>query len=303
LENVKIAFKAKNSLIWGKEISNDLFLNNILPYISVNERRDNWRRDFYEKFYLVVKDCKTTGEAAVKLNNVMWDLIGVHYSPRPSKADQSPYESIELGIASCTGLSVLLIDACRSVAIPARFVGIPRWLDIEGNHSWVEIWDNGWHFLGAGEPGPLDKSWFEERASKADPDAKLYSIYAVSFKKTDLLFPAAWNWDINYIYAENITERYLKGDRKKKVVNLAVRVFDKPDGKRVEADVQLYHNGKLIAEGKTLDARHDMNDILNFSVKSGEEYKINIKYGDTKLGKKINTLKGETIVIDIVLTK
>ena len=65
-------------------------------------------------------------------------------------------ESMETGLASCTGLSILLIDACRSVGVPARFVGTPLWADGSGNHSWVEIWDGGWHFVGAAEPAGLE---------------------------------------------------------------------------------------------------------------------------------------------------
>ena len=34
--------------------------------------------------------------------------------------NQSPQESIEQGKATCTGLSIILVDACRAVGIPAR---------------------------------------------------------------------------------------------------------------------------------------------------------------------------------------
>ena len=45
-------------------------------------------------------------------------MINVRYHARKRpKPDQSPYESIDAGFASCTGLSVLLIDACRSVGV------------------------------------------------------------------------------------------------------------------------------------------------------------------------------------------
>jgi len=36
---------------WGKKIPEDIFLNFLLPYASLNERRDNWRKDFKNRFF------------------------------------------------------------------------------------------------------------------------------------------------------------------------------------------------------------------------------------------------------------
>ena len=52
--------------------------------------------------------------------NSIFEKLDVVYSTKRPKADQSPGESIKAGLASCTGLSILLISACRSVGIPAR---------------------------------------------------------------------------------------------------------------------------------------------------------------------------------------
>ena len=64
--------------------------------------------------------------------------LSVKYSTARKRANQSPKESIEQGLASCTGLSILLADACRSVGVPARLAGIPSWKNKNGNHTWVE---------------------------------------------------------------------------------------------------------------------------------------------------------------------
>ncbi len=141
---------------WADSIPEDIFFNNILPYASINERRDNWRSDFRKRFSDLVKEAKTPGHAAALLNQRLYPLVNVKYSTQRKKADQSPYESINSGLASCTGLSVLLIDACRAVGVPARFVGTPLWTDNSGNHSWTEVWDDGWHFTGAAEPNGTD---------------------------------------------------------------------------------------------------------------------------------------------------
>ena len=108
-----------------------------------------------------------------------------HARKRP-KPDQSPLESIEAKYASCSGLSILLIDACRAVCVPARFAGTPRWTTKWGNHSWVEIWDERWHFTGACEydPSGLDKAWFLADASQARKDDPRHAIYASSWRAT-----------------------------------------------------------------------------------------------------------------------
>ena len=59
------------------------------------------------------------------------------------------------GYASCTGVSILFVDALRTIGIPARVVGTPAWHGdhAQGNHNWVEV------FVG----DPRGEPW-------ADPD-------------------------------------------------------------------------------------------------------------------------------------
>ena len=139
LEHVTYAYKAWHQSPWKEQISEDLFLNNILPYANVTEIRADKRQNFYARFQNLIKDADTTGDAAAKLNHQIFKHTGVKYSRKRSRPGQAPSETIQTGVASCTGLSVMLIDACRSVGIPARLVGTPLWSNMSGNHSWVEI--------------------------------------------------------------------------------------------------------------------------------------------------------------------
>ena len=59
LTNCDLAYEAWQSAPWATQISEEIFFDTILPYASVNERRDNWRKDFREKFLGVVKDART----------------------------------------------------------------------------------------------------------------------------------------------------------------------------------------------------------------------------------------------------
>ena len=91
---------------------------------------------------------------------------------------------METGLASCTGLSILLVDACRALGIPARIVGCPLWVNKRGNHTWVEVWDEGvWKFTGAAEYDSkgLNRGWFAGTASTCDSTKPVHCIYASSF--------------------------------------------------------------------------------------------------------------------------
>lgn len=210
IENITLAYSAIEQAPWSEQIPHDIFLNNILPYVNVTETRENWRKDFYGKFFTVAEHEGDISNAVKKLNGFVFDTFNVKYHAfLRKKPDQSPYESIAIGYASCTGLSILITDVLRSVGIPARLVGIPSWSNTGGNHTWVEVWDNGWHYIEAASPGNYDNTWFSAQAAEANPESYLNSIYAVSYQKTSTLFPLVWDNRAN-IYAENVTLRYKK---------------------------------------------------------------------------------------------
>jgi len=206
LENDTLAYQVMSEIPWGKDIPKEIFLNNILPYASLNERRDSWREDFHQRFINIAKTSKTIDQTVEALNKYVFDTLQVSYSAdkRP-KPDQGPYESTEAHYASCTGLSILLTDALRSVGIPARIAAIAMWPDESGNHTWVEIWDGQWYYIGAAEAMPLDHTWFTKKASQTDSK---HPIYATSFKKTHLSFPMRWAPSLRFVPAVDVTKNY-----------------------------------------------------------------------------------------------
>lgn len=281
LENVDLAYLARGQTNW--EIPEDIFFNNVLPYASINESRDNVRRQFYERFRPLVSEAKSPGEAAAILNNKVFKDLGVKYSRKRRRADQGPIESMRSGLASCTGLSVLLIDACRSVGVPARFVGTPLWADRSGNHSWVEVWDAGWHFTGAAEPTgmELDKGWFIQRSSTAIRDDPMHAIYATSYKQTPIHFPMVWNRSIKYVHAVNVTDRYAgkAAELPDKHIYAMFQIYG-PDGERCCTPIRLRDKtGKLVFEGKTKDERFDGNDHVTVALPVGQTFELELDNG------------------------
>lgn len=298
LENSRLAWQALQERPWAKEIPKDVIHDALLPYASVSETRDRWRARFHEQFSPLIKDCKTPTEAAAILNQQVFPLVNVKYSTQRRRADQSPLESIETGLASCTGLSILLIDACRSVGIPARLVGTPLWSDNSGNHTWVEIWDKGWHFTGACEPtgNKLNEGWFIDRASKARTDHKLHAIYAVTFKKNGYAFPMVWARDAQDVNAVNVSDRYIALRTPIPEGHGALRIRVRNNmGRRVAVDVSVQDgSGGVLYSGPTKDDRFDSNDHLTVPVLLGST--ITIRIGARVITTQIPADKKEILV-------
>lgn len=287
LENSRLTWQALKESKWSASIPKEVIFDSLLPYANINERRDNWRADFYSRFRDAVKDARTPSEAATRLNQTVFPTLKVKYSTGRKKADQSPLESMESGLASCTGLSVILVDACRSIGVPARIVGTPLWTNKSGNHTWVEIWDNGWHFTGACEPtgDKLNEGWFIEQASKAERDQKLHAIYAVTFRRNGQSFPMVWARDVHDVYAVNVTDRYtaLRSPLPAGETVVRIRLKDRA-GKRLSKSVEVQNDNKeVIFKGETKDERFDSNDHLTTSAKPGTVLTVTLPGTDSSV--------------------
>ncbi|MFC2124694.1 transglutaminase domain-containing protein [Bacteroidota bacterium] len=189
LENAHYAYKARNEFPWCSNLPDSIFFNEVLPYANISEDRDPWRKAFYERFSKYVKDKDNIIDAIFAINRNIEDEVGVEYNTERSRSDAGPKQSMEEHMATCTGLSILLTDAFRSVGIPSRLAGTAMWTNMRGNHTWSEVLiGDEWMFTEY-NPDTLNKSWFVRDAGKADPENKIHWIYAASYKPTDVLYP------------------------------------------------------------------------------------------------------------------
>lgn len=280
LKHVALAHLALAKAPWGEALPTEIFLNDVLPYASLNERRDDAARATLRELAApLVQDCQTPGAAARVLNEKLFGVVKVHYSTTRKKPDQSALESMASGVATCSGLSILLVEACRSVGVPARVVGTPLWTNLRGNHTWVEIWDGDWHFVGAAEPDRqgLDHGWFAGEAAKADDTQPQHRIYASSFKKTGVAFPLVWDESIGWVPAVNVTARYTAAAKSGEgTVRLLVRVLDRAGGQRRAAQVTVTDaaDPAKVLFGTSRDERADLNNILPFQIAPKHRYKV-----------------------------
>lgn len=293
LENVQYAYKARAEFPWAKEVPDSVFLNDVVAYANLNENRESWRKDFYERFKKYVAPCKTMREAIDSVNKNVRDELLVDYNTKREKPDQAPYESMRQHMASCSGLSILLTDAFRAVGIPSRVAGTPAWHDDRGNHNWNEVWIDGqWRFTEYYPSDDLDQSWFLTDAGKAIKEDVRKAIYAASFKPTGCYFPLVWDENIRYVHAENVTDRYTSLYRAQlsampadgSHVALRVMVFKDKDhaeasGDRVATNLDVFKGDKQLYGGRSTGATQDMNDVLTFNVEKNQQYVVKFVNG------------------------
>ncbi|RYG35141.1 hypothetical protein EON81_13600, partial [bacterium] len=295
-EAAHLARLAQKSTSWGPQLPAEVYLDSVVPYAAATEPRQSMRAEFQERYLPLVTGTKTPGEAALLVNGRLFKDYNVVYNTRRLRTDQSSPESIAQGMATCTGLSIMLVDALRAVGVPSRMAGIHSWPGRGGNHTWVEVWDNGgWHFVGAAEPDAngLDHGWFADEAGGAIEDQRKNAIFAVTFRDLGDHFPLSWDPDAS-LPAVNVTARYRK---QKTVTAPRLMVEVKQNGERVEANVEAFRvsDGDRCLQGQSFDGQKDINLHLATAATEGETYLVRAEYG----GKTVNAVakvQGDTVV-------
>lgn len=164
-DNVRLSFKARNEMSWGKNIPELLFRHFVLPIRVNNEPLDASRAYFYKELKERIKNL-SMHDAILEINH--WCHEKVTYQPADARTS-SPLQTLRTATGRCGEQSTFAVAALRAMGIPARQVYTPRWAHTDDNHAWVEAWADGkWYFLGACEPEPvLNLGWFNAPASRA----------------------------------------------------------------------------------------------------------------------------------------
>ncbi len=164
-DNVRMSFKARKEMPWGKNVPELLFRHFVVPIRVNNEALDNARSVFYNELKDRIKGMSMM-DAIIEVNH--WCHEKVTYQPSDARTS-APLATLKTATGRCGEESTFAVAALRAVGIPARQVYTPRWAHTDDNHAWVEAWADGkWYFLGACEPEPvLNLGWFNAPASRA----------------------------------------------------------------------------------------------------------------------------------------
>ncbi len=165
MDQINLAFNARETFNWGSELPEDIFRHFVLPVRVNNENLDTARAYVFRE----LKDRLinlSIEEAALEVNH--WCHEKVNYKAGDARTS-SPLATIKTSFGRCGEESTFTVAAMRAVSIPARQVYTPRWAHTDDNHAWVEVYVNGkWQYLGACEPEPvLNKGWFDAPVKRA----------------------------------------------------------------------------------------------------------------------------------------
>lgn len=184
--NIELALQARRANSWAEAVPLEVFLKYVLPYASLTERREGWRRLFFQELAPQAAEAGSLADATHKLNQYIWGRWRIRLKADQQPDVMAPSEVIAAGYASPTSLSVFLVNALRSVGIPARVVGTMQWrMAGGGSHSWVEAWDQGkWSFVDPGEYRPLNDTWFYPYPAQLQvPSSPRHAIIAATYEQ------------------------------------------------------------------------------------------------------------------------
>nr|WP_161625353.1 transglutaminase domain-containing protein [Maridesulfovibrio hydrothermalis] len=165
-ENLEYAFLARESTLWGRNVSWSDFQHYVLPHRVSQEQAVKWRKLFYNELLPIVSQCKSLEEAIRAVNVWCFSKTGFKSTQR---WDQNPLMTISRGWGRCEEAVIFTVCALRSVGIPARQAMVPAWQHSNDNHTWTEVLVNGkWHYLESANPDyGLDHAWFTGSTRKA----------------------------------------------------------------------------------------------------------------------------------------
>jgi len=173
-EHVRYALLARGGFL--RDIPDDVFLDYVLPYAFLNEKRDQefrWRPRFSQLFSTLVANSSNTTEAMHRLASALphastqgvLELDGslmpgnmIRWRSETSPMNLSP-EQVAAHGGSCTGTAITMAAAARSVGIPVRIAGCSQSVPAD-DHHWLEYYDSTF-------PGPFNNSWHTKEGTSA----------------------------------------------------------------------------------------------------------------------------------------
>ncbi len=192
---------------WRENIPAGIAASALESDAVLDEAPCDWRPVLEPLFRPVVEDCRSAQEATLRIASRMQELTGVHYHTERRHPCMNALEALAEKKVSCTGQSILLVCALRSVGIPARAVGVWTWGHVRGNHTWVEAWfEGGWHMIEVNEKD-FNTPWVMEAVGMLTPAHPAQRVLAAQ-QGGSQSFPTVWDPHAG-VEAEDVTERYL----------------------------------------------------------------------------------------------
>lgn len=231
-ETIRYALLAKIEFEYSDHIPQNIFMEYVLNYANVNEARSNWRPLFWKKLRHLVQPGDDIASVVHSANANIWKILAppdqnvIYFKGGSTPLIFDPMSILAFGYASCTGVAILLVNALRTLGVPARLVGTPAWNQKrdDGNHNWVEVWSHGeWHFfepsLSADPSTPADtvddlhtqpcQKWFCSKDRFTGVLSNTTLVYAARLQSpSSTFYPLAWEWMNHDVPGDDVTAFY-----------------------------------------------------------------------------------------------
>lgn len=264
---------------WQQDIPEDVRRNYLESDRVLSEDACDWRKPVGDIFKPAVSHCSSAREAVLHIAAHMTELTGTYYSAERRRQDMNALEALAEKKISCTGQTILMVCAYRSVGIPARAVGIPTWNHVRGNHTWPEVWlDGKWQMIEFNEK-EFNTGWVMENIGMLDPEHPWQRIL-VQHPEGGYIFPVG-NMKQQPVRAIDETERYralaaewyaengLPADRQRLMLDLHPRSDEAQPVQLVAAD------GTVLETQPLPTTRDDMRKFATFSLpREGRYYLV-----------------------------
>ena len=266
---------------WSDAVPAEIAAASIIPDTVLDEIPCDWRPELTPLIKPLVKGCTTAREAVLAISTGLGNATGAYYSRERSKHNMNVLETLREKKISCTGQSILLVCALRSVGIPARAVGVHTWNHIKGNHTWAEAWfDGSWHMIEMGEPD-FNTPWVMEYIGMLNPRHPFQRILAASPSGKSTWWPKklANAGNLTNFAAEDVTQRYMQLARRWYVTagipeNTQRILIDLQPRPEIAPAVEIINeNGEVISSGQLPTSRHDMRYMTRLTMpRTGNHY-------------------------------
>lgn len=188
---------------WEEAVPADIARDYVEADTVLDETPCDWREAVGSIFRPVVAGMADAEQATLCIASRMTELTGVYYSMDRRKANMNALEALAEKKVSCTGQSILLVCALRSVGIPARAVCVCTWNHVRGNHTWAEAWVHGeWRMIEFNEKS-FNTPWVMESVGLLNTARPEQRVYAAA-PSAHMRIP----YGPTTICVEDVTERY-----------------------------------------------------------------------------------------------
>ncbi len=266
---------------WSNASPAEIAASSVTPDTVVDEIPCDWRPVLTPLIEPLVTDCATAREAVLAISTGLGNATGAYYSRERTKHNMNVLETLREKKISCTGQSILLVCALRSVGIPARAVGVHTWNHIKGNHTWAEAWfDGAWHMIEMGERD-FNTPWVMEYIGMLNPRHPFQRILAASPSGKSTWWPKklADSGNLTNFAAEDVTERYMQLARhwyatagiRENTQRILIDLQPRPE---IAPGVEIVNeNGEVISSGQLPTSRHDMRYMTRLTMpRTGNHY-------------------------------